>query len=254
MSLLRVATFNIWNNKETWSIRRKAIIDEIISINPDIIALQEVPNFKELEFILKEVGINHYSFMPYPDYDEGLAILSKFPLEETSTTNDVLNQCAQRVTVIIDGLSFGLTNVHLDWKSAASREKEIVEVIRWVSESKTDYEFLCGDFNSSPHVSSVYNFLVGEISIHSFDTSWIDLGQRLKSPTLDFLNNSWLQNRNLNTIRIPVRYDWILLKSCYPKQEPKLINIEIFANQPSSKDQIQPSDHYGVFTDLSVEN
>jgi endonuclease/exonuclease/phosphatase family metal-dependent hydrolase len=188
VSRLKVATFNVWNNENTWSSRKIAIIEEIIRINADIIALQEVPNLLELKLILKEVGINHYSFMQYSDEVEGLAILSKFLLETVRKSNDVLNQCAQRVTVNIKGLTLGFTNVHLTWKSAFKREKQIVEVIKWVSESSnTDYELLCGDFNSNPNISSVYNFLVGELSIDSSDTSWVDLGQSLKSPTLDFI-------------------------------------------------------------------
>jgi endonuclease/exonuclease/phosphatase family metal-dependent hydrolase len=253
---LRVATFNVWNNNETWTIRKKLIIQEIIRINADIIALQEVPNLQELEFILKQVGIDQYSFKQFPGEVEGLAILSRFPIQAVSKTNEILNNCAMRVTAKIKGLTLGYTNVHLTWRSAYEREKEIVEVIKWISESNnTDYELLCGDFNSKPNISSVYNFLVGELSIESFDTSWVDLGQSLKSPTLDFEKNRWLHNRdNLNSIRVPVRYDWILLKSCYPKREPKLSNIELFANKISPSQQVLPSDHYGVIVDLSLGN
>ncbi|MBE1556696.1 endonuclease/exonuclease/phosphatase family protein [Sporosarcina limicola] len=252
---MRLATFNIWNNEDTWNSRKKVIIDEIIRIDADIIALQEVPNLQELELIVKDVGMKHYSFMSYLDDEEGLAILSKHPLETINKTNDILNQCAQRVTVAIKGFTLGLTNVHLDWKSVANREKEIVEVIKWNSESNhTDYELLCGDFNSAPNRSSIYNFLVGELSINAIDTSWVDLGQSLNSPTLDFVNNSWLHNRDrLNDIRVPIRYDWLLVKACYPKQEPKLTKIELFANNPTTIHQILPSDHYGVYVDLSFE-
>lgn len=254
MNQLKVATFNVWNNNKTWDIRKEIIIQEITRINADIIALQEVPNLKELQSIIKQVGINHYSFYEYPGDDEGLAVLSTFPIEEVSKENDVLNNCSMRTIVRINELTIGLTNVHLTWKSAYKREKEIVEVVKWISESKnTDYELLCGDFNSKPNLSSIYNFLVGELSIESFDTSWVDLGQSEKSPTLDYEKNRWLLNReNLNCIRVPVRYDWILLKSCYPKQEPKLLNIELFANEESLTEQVFPSDHYGVIADLRL--
>ncbi|MBS4203437.1 endonuclease/exonuclease/phosphatase family protein [Lederbergia citrea] len=248
-----MATFNVWNNNDTWAMRKEAIINEIIRINADVIALQEVPCLQEIKFISKQVGINHYHFMQYQGEEEGLAILSKYPLEKISITNDVLNQCAQRVIVDLAGLNIGITNVHLNWKSVSTRETEIMEVINWISKSNSsDYELLCGDFNSIPNISSIYNFLVGEVSLNKIDTSWVDLGQSLKSPTLDFINNSWLHNRdNLNTIRVPVRFDWILLKSCYPKKEPKLSKIEVFANKTTSLHQFLPSDHYGVYIDLS---
>lgn len=251
---MKVATFNVWNNNETWALRKEMIIKEIRRINADIIALQEVPNLEELEYILKQVGIDHYFFKRYPGDEEGLAVLSKYSIEGVMSENDVLNNCSMRIIVRTNGFTIGLTNVHLYWKSALLREKEIVEVVKWISESKhTDYEIPCGDFNSKPNLSSIYHFLVGELSIQSYDTSWIDLAQSDRSPTLDFESNSWLLNReNLNPIRVPVRYDWILLRSCYPRKEPKLLNIELFANVVSPAQQVHPSDHYGVIVDLSL--
>ncbi|WP_286166414.1 endonuclease/exonuclease/phosphatase family protein [Bacillus sp. E(2018)] len=251
---MKVATFNVWNNNDTWALRKEIIIHEIMRIDADIIALQEVPNLEELESILNQSGIEHYSFKRYPGDEEGLAVLSKYPIEEVMSENDVLSNCSMRVIVRTNGFTMGLTNVHLYWKSALVREKEIMEVVKWITESEnTDYEFLCGDFNSTPNLSSIYNFLVGELSIESYDTSWIDLAQSEKSPTLDFTCNSWLLNReNLNHIRVPVRYDWILLRSCYPKKEPKLLHIELFGNVVSPAQQVYPSDHYGVLVDLSL--
>jgi maltose 6'-phosphate phosphatase len=251
---MKVATFNVWNHNDTWALRKEIIIQEIRRIDADIMALQEVPNHEELESILNQSGIEHYSFKRYPGDEEGLAVLSKYPIEEVKSENDVLNNCSMRILLEIYGSTIGLTNVHLNWKSALVREKEIVEVAKWISESKnTDYEFLCGDFNSTPNLSSIYNFLVGELSIESYDTSWVDLAQSERSPTLDFKYNSWLLNReNLNHIRVPVRYDWILIRSCYPKKEPKLINIELFANVVSPTKQVHPSDHYGVAVNLSL--
>jgi maltose 6'-phosphate phosphatase len=251
-----MATFNLWNNEDTWLKRREEIVKEILSLNADIIAFQEVPCLQEIDFISESVGkYDDYNFMKYQDEDEGLAIFSKYPITQISKSNDILNQCAQRITVEIDGLNVGITNVHLTWKSVLKREEEIIEVINWISKTNaTDYELLCGDFNSRPNLSSIYNFLVGEISINSIDTSWIDLGQSLNYPTLDFRNNSWLHNRdNLNNIRVPVRYDWIFLKSCFPKKEPKLLNINVFANGKTSSQQFLPSDHYGVYVDLNFE-
>ncbi|GIN72668.1 hypothetical protein J14TS2_31430 [Bacillus sp. J14TS2] len=250
---MKIATFNLWNKDSTWSIRKGSIIKEILSINADIIALQEVPRIQEIESISKHVDVKYYNFMQYEGEEEGLAILSKYPIECISNKiNTILNQCAQRVIAKVNGMNIGITNVHLNWESVYQREMEIIEVVNWISESNSpDYEILCGDFNSTPYKSSIYNFLVGEASINSIDTSWIDLGQSLKSPTLDFINNNWLHNRdNLNNIRVPVRYDWTLLKSCYPKEESKLSNIEIFANKTTAMYKNFPSDHYGVYVDL----
>ncbi len=249
---MKIATFNLWNNKDTWSIRKSLIIEEIINLDADIIALQEVPDHRELVSILKEARITNYSFIEYLDDTEGLAIISKYPLESVRVENELFNQCAMRVTVTIDGLILGITNVHLTWSSAAEREKEILEVVNLIAkDTHTDYELLCGDFNSRPNVSSIYNYLTGEISINSCDTSWVDLGQSLPTPTLDFQNNNWLYNRdNLNNIRNPVRYDWILVKSCYPKEEPKVSSRGLFANRKMGLNDIFPSDHYGFFIDL----
>ncbi len=61
--------------------------------------------------------------MQYSDGVEGLAIFSKFPLETVRKSNNVLNQCAQRVIVNFNGLTLGFTNVHLTWESALKKRK-----------------------------------------------------------------------------------------------------------------------------------
>ncbi|MGD7023986.1 endonuclease/exonuclease/phosphatase family protein [Rossellomorea vietnamensis] len=48
---MRLATFNLWNNKDTWSIRKNVIIEEIINLKADIIALQEVQNHQDAGWI-----------------------------------------------------------------------------------------------------------------------------------------------------------------------------------------------------------
>lgn len=250
---MKIATFNVWNNKTSWENRLHALTEEISRVNPDIIALQEVPGSEECQLIASMVNMPFYNFKKYPDEREGLAFLGKLPMNDVLSRSSELNECAYRITLHLNGLIIGITNVHLDWRSVSVRERQILTVTEWISKIKnTNFELLCGDFNSIPNVSSIYNYLVGEQSLQLKDTKWVDLAQHFQHPTLDFINNPWLHNRDkLNDARVPVRFDWILLQSCYPAEEPTLNNIELFGNSPVSG--LFPSDHYGVLTEITFE-
>lgn len=250
---MRIAIYNVWNHELTWGRRVNAIAAEISRIKPDLIALQEVPGVEEGRFIADLTQMPYYTFKKYPSEErEGLAFLSNTPIEEVRTECSEINECAYRIVVQVEGIPIGVTNVHLNWRSASIREKEIVYVTDWISRAgNTNYELLCGDFNCTPNLSGVYKFLVGEQTLQSRDAQWVDLAERYQRPTLDFLHNPWLQNRSrLNDTRLPRRYDWILLHSCYPAEEPDLVCVELFGESAMSEEHVIPSDHYGVLAEL----
>lgn len=114
---------------------------------------------------------------------------------------------------------------------------------------------MLGDFNTVEN-SSIYRFLTGGQSLGRMSSDWIDLGEvhayRTKSKveaTLDFENNPRWDNQNL--IDIPRRFDWIMLKEPYPKKCPKLIEYTVIGKE--RRDNITPSDHYGITCDIDFE-
>lgn len=251
---MRIATFNIWNNPTSWSERIESICATVKRIDADVLALQEVKTYVEgeqgisvAEQIANEAGYPFCVFLAYPDSpDEGLAILSNIPLD----TNDAIwhheveeaNYCAIRVTFQAGGHAFGLTNVHLNWRSPVIRETQVQAVREWVGEGER-YELLCGDFNDNPQ-SEIYR----DLTAHR----WIDVATHDcggDEPTLDYEHNPYLKQDSLQ--KQPARYDWILLRHDR-LNVPLITNVDVFGNISVTKANILPSDHYGVLLDFII--
>ena len=60
---MRIATYNIWNCEENNELRFAQITDELVKINADIIALQEVPNKNYFDIFLKNTNMNTVFFI-----------------------------------------------------------------------------------------------------------------------------------------------------------------------------------------------
>lgn len=251
---MRIATLNIWNNPTFWNERIESICATVKSIAADVLALQEVRTYLEgeegisvAEHIATETGYPFYVFLAYPDSpDEGLAILSNIPID----THDAIwhyeveeaNYCAMRVTFQVEDHVFGLTNVHLNWRSSVVREAQIKSVRDWIGAGER-YEILCGDFNDDPQ-SEIYRDLT--------EHRWIDVVTCHRGgdePTLDYVHNPYLQQDSLK--KQSSRYDWILLRHAEVRSL-LITNVDVFGNTPVSKTNILPSDHYGVLLDLDM--
>lgn len=255
---MRIATYNIWNCDVNFDYRIELLCKEIDENKIDIIALQEVRNKKIVEYIKRKCKYDYFCFKKYYDCEEGLAVLSRFPIIYSKTnwenSQDIHNSGILRTVIDCDDLKLGITDVHLDWKSALNREIEIVKTIRLIDEDDcNDYEMLMGDFNSYPD-SSIHRFLTGKQSLNNCAANWNDFGELYSvmskhepEVTLDFFNNPrW---RNENVVEIPGRFDWILLKYPYPKESPKLNFLKIIGNK-EDENYLTPSDHYGVLCDI----
>jgi len=86
-------TLNLWNNMFNWDVRKHHIAETISSLQPDLVALQEVLDFgfeagtqlNDLQKLLPHY--QHGLFVPSSprqEVPEGLAILSRHPLTITS--------------------------------------------------------------------------------------------------------------------------------------------------------------------------
>jgi endonuclease/exonuclease/phosphatase family metal-dependent hydrolase len=205
--------------------------------------------------------------LPYPgpadkrEWPEGLAILSKLPL------TDVLvnwadgwpteNSWAARVMLGWRGGTMGVTNVHLDWRHAASRERHIVRIVRDLVDARPcDVDVLCGDFNDDGEAPAL-RFLAGLIPLDGYRTRWRDLiadwhrARGESAPvTLDFEHNPRWQPKRITAPS--KRFDRVYLRATASGREPRVIGAGLFGNAPANSLGIVPSDHYGVYVDLDL--
>jgi len=238
--------------------RIEAICREMKRIQADMVALQEAWSHGRtgvVDHIAERCEYPHRAYRPYPDDpNEGLAFLSKLPIEHVSAIWDTMpaRQIAIRAVIVVAHRRVAVTNVHLDWRSILAREDEIVDLDRWLTGcySPDTYEVLCGDFNAASD-SSVHRFLTGKQSLDRRSTLWADVAeyyanriQGTPAVTLDFDHNPrWAGVANME---IPLRCDWILLKHGFSSPSPMIKTVEVFGTTPSKESGVIPSDHYGV--------
>lgn len=272
VTIIRIATYNLWAADVRASERLDAARDELRRIDPDVVGLQEVRHHvpgdaagTELATRLGErIGLGHVVGVPAaPGETDGPALLSRCPLQEITLPpggESLLAGYAQRAFVEIGNVRLAITNVHLDWRSIAIRERQIVAVTDWIAATgeTSRHEILLGDFNSLPE-SSVYRFLMGQQTLAGQESvPWHDLA-RLQAvrngeepdPTLDFDNNPrWADAPILD---VPARVDWILIQDGFAagRPDPRLRDAGRLCMAPSGPAMVVASDHYGVVVELA---
>ena len=256
---MRLATYNIWNDR---SIDRRLpqLVQEIKAINADIIGLQEVTQ-PVYDALVEGLGYAYHTYAMYHGQseghgeDEGLAIFSKFPMEDIfflNTSAEYANSDALHVLLRAGGRALSVMNLHLPWNSALAKERQIAAIDRYIKIRKDADEYiLLGDFNCGL-TSSVHNYLLGEQTLfgQESDPCWWDLASTYAAvhglpnrPTLDFQHNPrWTDN----TTEIPMTCDRILISA----GGERLNHVELFGTAISPETGLSASDHYGVFADV----
>lgn len=253
---MRIATYNVWNDERGGDVRQRQIVGEIAAVNADVIGLQEVHPalFRE-----RLAGLYpHAVFRAYAGEDEGLAILSRHPLLETTWLHELPEHgCSAALSVVIgvDRRRVSVTNLHLPWDSALEKERQIVVIDRFAHGQEADVRVLLGDFNGTTN-SSVHRFLTGEQTLLGCEAKpyWYELsstyvavqGQPLP-PTLDFRTNPRWGGRN--TTEIPSATDRIYVM--LGERPDDLRQVSLFGTSVSPESGYAASDHYGVAADIS---
>lgn len=255
--LLKIATYNIWNNEEQ-DKREKHILQELNMTEADIVGLQEVTD-DFFEKVLAKDEIYPYSrFYTYAGENEGLAILSKFPICEEHFLNQNEKYAysnALNVIVTINNIKISITNVHLPWDSVKKQEEQIVAIDGFIhAQQNVDFYVLLGDFNGNMN-SSVNRYLLGDQTINGYESNlyWYDLqsgycvrkGTPL-TPTLDFINNPRWAGKE--TITVPMVADRIYVMESW--DDIDMNELTIFGTEVYSDIEMTASDHYGIVVEL----
>ena len=161
---LRVVSYNIKHgrgNDGVVDLERTAAV--LRAQRPDIVGLQEVDDRAErsgkvaqAEHLAKSLGL-HYAFGRFMDFQGGaygMAILTRFPIEETQDVrlpegNEPRIALSVRVT-LPDGSLLTIVNVHFDWvRDDTFRYAQAEALTKYLDDLKTPYVLL-GDFNDVP--------------------------------------------------------------------------------------------------------
>lgn len=256
---MKIATYNVWNENKGMGNRFNQLINEINNVNADIIGLQEVTTHFFYDILTQNTDYKYCEFRKYDSEDEGLAILSRYPLENSSflqTSEEFEYSRALNVMFQIGEMKFSFINLHLPWDSVKAQEEQIIAIDRFahMQNEKADYIIMVGDFNGGIN-SSVHRYLLGEQTINGNESKpyWDELSSAfsilndlpLKS-TLDCINNPRWKGKN--TMYVPSVMDRIYIMDNWSTKE--LQSVRIFGTDISTENNLSASDHYGVVAEV----
>jgi endonuclease/exonuclease/phosphatase family metal-dependent hydrolase len=159
---LRVASFNIWHDRDDWPARLPLIVETLRAADSDVIGLQEVledaatglPN--QADTIAAALGGYEVRFMSTDAEGAprryGNAILSRLPILETAARKlEPLDdwRTALRVRVGFDGRPVDVVNTHFHHtaEGAAIRARQAADLLGWIGEGGPPL-IVMGDFNA----------------------------------------------------------------------------------------------------------
>lgn len=164
---LKIATYNIANGYWSGHDMQK-LANDILSVSPDVIGLQEVDRFcKRSKFIdtvkvlseLTGYKYTHYTKNIYLEGDKekfgqegeyGTAVFSKYPIISAEAVMLDSANYEQRgyskCKIDVDGTELVYINTHLTYENVEKRREQLVHLADVLKNEKTF--FLTGDFNT----------------------------------------------------------------------------------------------------------
>ena len=280
MSLLRVATINVWNKSGPWLARLPLIRQELQRLSPEIVGLQEVLRFRpdgaadtplttsndQATEIADGLGF-HLAYGVASDYGNGLkfgnAVFSKYPIVEQRTHQlpGLESGESRCLLYALCDTPYGQLPVfvtHLNWKfhHGAVRQRQVAFIAERIAQiSPIDGSHLppvlMGDFNAAPDADEI-RYLTGLCAFEGktvyFADAWTYAGHG-PGYTFDRANDYALKGREPSR-----RIDYIFVRGPDREFRGEPMHAEVAFNeaQRSAAEPIWPSDHFGVYADLEL--
>lgn len=170
MTVVTVATLNLFNKIGRWDERLPLVMDQLTALQPDVIGLQEVVITDQGTSICRlanerlahspRYSIYHMA-RPGPGAGvEALAVLSRLPVEAHEGLDYLMHECvAQRLRLRLeDGAALDFYNTHLYFPPSATEErlKQAKRLLAWVDTwGGATATVIVGDFNAYPEEPTV---------------------------------------------------------------------------------------------------
>lgn len=243
---ISVVTFNLFHDKADWPRRRERIVDELRTLRPDAILLQEVLQHEALRNQAEDLGdaLGYATYFVSADPPErvrryGNAILVRHrvlardqallrPLDDY--------RVAAHVRIAVDGHEVDLYATHLSngegSAGAGSRREQVGDLLAFVARSAGDgAAIIGGDFNTSadqPELAAIAG---------AFDNAWdrLHAGEDASTTTRTTLNPHWFPDDAR-------RIDHVYLRrgALAPLEASSVLDR-------ADAEGTWPSDHFGVY-------
>lgn len=247
---LAVVTLNLWHDQRDWPRRRAMILDELRSLRPDVICLQEVLQHATLRNQAHDLADSLDYRVTFGSVDSvtsvkryGNAILARHPMLETAwkplePKSDYRVVVQMRIAFRGRPVDVFVTHLHHTAEGAAIRAEQMRDLLVYVKTRRgKGAVVLAGDFNAPP----------GAPELGAMTTPYVDVFAALHPSTA----GDTVTTLNPAMGHAPRRIDYVFVsRDGRPAFRP--LSSEIVFDQPAA-DGTWPSDHFGVVARLLVE-
>lgn len=270
MSVIRLATWNLWWRFGDIDRRRPAIGAVLQRAQPDIVGLQEVWQQDQINLagqLSADLGF-HTAFAPAEDssnwqkrggaeFTVGNAILSRWPLESTEVmqlpAGNEPNESRFAISAVAvtphGSMRFTTTHLNSGWWHNDIRAEQLRWLIAWLADQPpTDLPMvLTGDFNAAPDFDEIRP-LTGRARPYDSRLPLVDTWQYCNPDDSGF---TWdRHNPHVTGQEASYRIDYVLTGMARPNGVGRIRTSERIAVAPI--EGIVASDHYGVITELQA--
>lgn len=268
LSMLRVATLNIWNRQGPWQERARLIRRDLLSLGADLVGLQEVlsletePARDQAQELAEGLGYE-VAFGSAWEVGGGMhfgnALLSRHPIraQQVFRLPDLGSgetRCLLHCTVEHPQASIPVFVTHLNWKlhHGYVRLRQVAFIAAKVMEvapvGETYPPLLLGDFNAVPDADEI-RFLKGLHVVDGksvfFNDAWTYAGPGGAGFTFA-RDNPYTQPSREESRRI----DYIFVRG--PDRSGRGEPRETRLHFNLAEGEVWPSDHYGVVCDFAL--
>lgn len=267
METLKVLTLNLWGEQPPLEARLQATLNGLRAHAPDVVGLQEVRQIEgHLENVAAQLGralgMEHHFVVatPWGGGDEGVALLSRFPIvqrmerELPHATKDERRVVAGiTVDTPVGALSAFTTHLNYRLTDGQKREDQIVAAEALVAETPSELpKVFMGDFNAVPDADEI-RWLRGLRSVEGrrvfYQDAWAETHPG--EPGLTWARTNPFTQR-LRWLELDRRIDYIFVTPMRRDGRGFIRSCRTVFDAPDAETGCHASDHFGVMAEIQV--
>jgi endonuclease/exonuclease/phosphatase family metal-dependent hydrolase len=267
LKTLRCLTLNLWGAEPPLAERMAMVGQGLRNYQPDVVGLQEVreipgqlPN--QAATLAQALGLQHVfaPATPFGGGNEGLAILSRFPIAEHEVLELPHAEPSERRILLSARIENGasgawVNTTHLNYRltHGLQREDQVRAIETKLSARTSDApQVLMGDFNARPDADEI-RFLRGLTTLDGRRAYFQDAWQRLHPGEIGW---TWARanpyTAKLAFLEPDRRLDYIFVTPQRGDGRGTIHSCHIVFDKPSA-DSVFASDHFGLLAEIQME-
>ncbi len=252
MTTLTIATLNLHLNLDRWLQRRELVVSELLELQADVIALQEIAlPIQQGYWLRNQLNARMGSGVPYQlvqrrrrslmNWYEGVGLLSRLPIISADSIALSFARIAVRIAVDLpSGDTVDVVSTHLRSRPHAheTRERQIMVLMGWLdSHGGVQRRVVAGCLRAEPD-----SLAVGRMkTFFGYRSAYAAANGHEPLATFPTALNA-------HDLTVGAHHDYIFVSPHLKVLDARLFGLKSAENDPT----LYPSDHVGIVTTLTL--